>query len=131
MVDLFEFTLQKIVGRHLDTYFRVTGATPNSSIAISTIFPTSQSVLLSTLAALGGDEGTPGEGLSHGSRLSSGANRVTACIFKRPENCGLDAIKTSIERFEQSTPIVKRDLPDRLQQDRPDRWEDSPATKPS
>jgi hypothetical protein len=110
VVDLFEFTLQKIVARHLDTYFRITSP-PRMKYRNFSALRTEAAVLMSTLSALS----NPDDGSAVEAAFQKGSDHIEKLAgrpldFQSAENCGLDAIRSAIGRFEQSSPIVKREL---------------------
>ncbi len=110
VVDLFEYTLQKVVARHLDTYFRVTNPPQIKYRDLKSLSP-DVAILLSTLAALSHPKNPEDveRAFAHGAEHIS---QITGrdLHFQPPENCGLNSIRKAIERFEQSTPIIKREL---------------------
>ena len=110
VVDLFEFALQKIVGRHLDNYF--SSARPGR-IQYSSIDQLTKeaAVVMSTLAALSNPESESdiaaafANGSEHFEDLTG-----RPLVFEPAENCGLQEIRTAIERFEKSSPLVKKEF---------------------
>ncbi|MDF1812530.1 MAG: M48 family metallopeptidase [Verrucomicrobiales bacterium] len=110
MVDLFEFTLQKVVSRHLDTYFHVTRP-PRIRYRNIGQLTTEAAVLISTLSAFSNPENEK----QIRSSFKKGSDHIRALTgrsleFQSAENCSLDAIREAIHRFEESTPIIKREL---------------------
>ncbi len=110
VIDLFEFMMQKIVERHLDTYFQ---GNRSPRIRYHEIGQLGQeaAVILSTLAVLSHPERPEEvrEAFSRGSRhFETLAGRPLA--FQPAEHCTLAGIKRAIERFEQGSPLVKREF---------------------
>ncbi len=111
MVDLFEFTLQKVVGRHLDTYFRVRKPTRIRYRRISDL-QQETSVLVSTLAAFSNPDSQSDMEASFASAAAhlSEVDGGISVSLQGPESCGLVAIREAIEKFEAATPIVKKEF---------------------
>lgn len=108
-VDLFEFALLKVVHRHLDVFFR---KTPPPRIRYRTLGQLSEetAIILSTLAALSHpDDPSAVESAFAGAvrELDSSSASIT---FQPAEKCGLDQIGKALNRFNQATPILKRQL---------------------
>ena len=108
-IDLFEFTLQKIVRRHLDIYFR--RARPRR-IAHRKFADVAEEmgVLFSTLAYLGHRDNR---------RAAEETYRLVIVDLKSelggsgpemlaPEDCTLDVIGTALDRCDAATPLVKK-----------------------
>ena len=109
-VNLFEFTLQKIVSRHLDTYFHQLPLPQIRYRKIDKLLHET-AVLISTLAALGNS--ADHEAIQEAFR--TGAAHIeeithTSVPFLSEDQCGLDQIGNSLDRFAQATPTVKKQL---------------------
>ncbi|MDF1753512.1 MAG: M48 family metallopeptidase [Verrucomicrobiales bacterium] len=110
VVDLFEYTLQRIVSRHLDTYFEITRP-PKIKHRNYSQLTQEASILISTLAALSHPENENDieKAFQYGSDYFENLARRPV-EFQPGENCSLDAIRNAISQFEMSTPIIKREL---------------------
>jgi Zn-dependent protease with chaperone function len=108
-VNLFEFTLQKIVKRHLDLYFRRTQP-PRIRYQAFAPLADDAAVLLSTLAFLGAKE--EADALA---AFRAGAATLESEIGGRLEvkpgnECGLPRIDEALDRFDAAAPMVKKKL---------------------
>ena len=108
-VDLFEFTLQKIVARHLDIYFQ---NRPATRIRYKSLAPLAEdaAVLLSTLAGLGAENVERIE-----EAFAAGAKELEMEVGERlrllsADQCGLQKIDQALNRFDEAAPMVKRKL---------------------
>lgn len=108
-VDLFEFTLQKIIQRHLDIYFN---RTPRTRIRFKEFAPLAEdaAVLLSTLAGLGSTDMDMVQ-----AAFAEGAREIELEIGGRlsllsPAECGLKRIDEALNHFDEAAPMVKRKL---------------------
>ncbi len=109
-IDLFEFTLQKIIHRHLDLYFFQNRPRRIRYRRIAKL-KQETAVLLSTLAGLGSrDAGQMDEAFQQG--IDSIAGELGAPLPGRlgPEQCGLARIDEALDRFDEATPLVKKRL---------------------
>lgn len=109
-IDLFEFTLQKVIRRHLDVYYGHRNPLRIRHRKIDAL-QEDASVLLSTLAALGhrDDAAAAREAFRHGASQIEG--RTWATLAPLPlEQCGLDRIDRALDRFAEGTPLVKRQI---------------------
>ncbi len=109
-IDLFEFSLQKIIRRHLDIYF---GHKNPMRIRYRKIgaLEKEAAILVTTLAAVGnkGKDAEMQAAFRHGAREIEGETYGTL-EFQPPENCGLQSIDEALDRFAESTPLVKKRL---------------------
>jgi len=102
-VDLFEFMLQRVVQRHLDTHF---GKRRMPKIRYHQLdeLQYEANVLLTTMAALGGMD----------QMEAAYANALVDVRWSiaplPPEACGLDKIEAALEKFDRATPLVKKQL---------------------
>ena len=108
-VDLFEFTLQKIIQRHLDIYFNRRGS---ARIRFKNFAPLADdaAVLLSTLAGLGSSDMDKVE-----AAFKEGVKQIEMEIggdlaLLSPSECGLKRIDEALNRFDEAAPMVKRKL---------------------
>ncbi|BDS05617.1 Zn-dependent protease [Oceaniferula spumae] len=102
-VDLFEFMLQHIVQRHLDSHFRRTGHDKIRYRRIEQL-ETESNVLLTTMAALGGEDQM--ESAYRSALEESGATMT----MLPPSECGLKNVEQALEKFDAATPLVKKQL---------------------
>jgi len=102
-VDLFEFMLQHIVQRHLDTHFY---HRKHDKIRYRRIeqLEVETNVLLTTVAALGGEEQMV-KAYQAASKEVGGHMQMLP-----PQDCGLKNIELALEKFDSSTPLVKQQL---------------------
>ncbi|MCB1231944.1 MAG: M48 family metallopeptidase [Verrucomicrobiae bacterium] len=109
-IDLFEFTLQKVIRRHLDVYY---GYQNPLRIRYRKIDPLQEdaAVLLSTLAALGhrDDPEAAREAFRHGASQIEGHTFTTLAPLPL-DQCSLERIDQALDRFAEGTPLVKRRL---------------------
>ncbi len=109
-INLFEFTLQKVIRRHLDIHY---GHRNPLRIRYRRIEPLHEdaAVLLSTLATLGhaDDPEAAREAFRHGASQIEGDARATLAPVD-PADCRLDRIDAALDRFSEATPLVKRRL---------------------
>ena len=109
-VDLFEFSLSRIVSRHLDVYFQHSRP---ESIRYRNFkrLKRETGVLLSTLAAMShrGDDTATREAFAIATaHLEKAANIRVPHL--PAEECGLDRIEAALDKFSAATPIVKKHL---------------------
>ena len=102
-VDLFEFMLQHIVQRHLDTHFRRSGY-GKIRYRQMTQLKTESNVLLTTVAALGGEDQM--ESAYQAALEDSGSEMQ----MLPPSECGLKNLERALEKFDAATPLVKKQL---------------------
>lgn len=102
-VDLFEFMLQHIVERHLDSHFQRRGYGKIRYRRIEQLERESN-VLLTTLAALGGDQQMQE---AYQAALSDSGKTME---MLPPEACGLKNVEQALEKFDAATPLVKKQL---------------------
>jgi len=102
-VNLFEFMLQRVVQRHLDVHFgrRIIPKIRHRSI---NDLQHETNILLTTMAALGGE--------SQMEDAYAVAIEETGWSMQLlpPSECGLDKIEAALEKFNVSTPLVKKQL---------------------
>jgi len=109
-VNLFEFTLQKMVSRHLDTYFQIVSP-PRIRYRKIKNLELESSVLVSTISILSNpkDEAAIQEAFRYGAGHIEGITYSTL-PFLSQEDCGLAAISDALDAFAQATPIVKKQI---------------------
>ncbi len=106
-VDLFEFTLQKIIQRHLASQFGETRRDVVQFYSIKPLVPDC-AVLLSALAHAGSDDAAQQQ-----RAFVAGAPYLRATDglgFYPPENCSLAEIDAALERLAQAAPQIKKNL---------------------
>lgn len=106
-VDLFEFSLIQIVTRHLDTYFHHRKP-PRIQYRSFDSLKDETGVLLSTLAAMGGETGI-GEAFRRAESHLQGRNAFKV-PFKSANECSLQQIEAALEKFSRATPTMKKHL---------------------
>ena len=110
-VDLFEFTLEKVVKRHLDIHFQ-RERPPKVKYQSIVQLDEEASVLITTAAGLG----AAGDSKAAKQAFSTGAEELTKSVpgmtltMKSPQECGLQVIDKALEKFDRSTPLVKKQL---------------------
>ena len=102
-VDLFEFMLQHIVQRHLDSHFRREGF-PKIKFRKIEQLQHEANVLVTTMAAVGGDE------QMKDAYQAAVAESGWQIGMAAPEECGLKKIETALTQFNHATPLVKKQL---------------------
>jgi Zn-dependent protease with chaperone function len=109
-INLFEFTLQKVIRRHLDIYHGHQNPLRIRHRKIDAL-QEDAAVLLSTLAALGHRDHPQAslEAFRHGASQIEGKTWATLAPVPL-EQCGLDRIDAALDRFAEGTPLVKRQL---------------------
>ncbi|MEM8955020.1 MAG: M48 family metallopeptidase [Verrucomicrobiota bacterium] len=111
MIDLFEFTLQKIVRRHLDMYFR---RQPPPRVRYRQLgqLADEASVLLTTMAFLGNpnDEATAQAAFWEGAKELEASMGGGGMSVRAARECGLKNIDAALDRFDEATPLMKKRL---------------------
>jgi Zn-dependent protease with chaperone function len=108
-VELFEFVLQKIVLRHLDSQFN--GARKNI-VQFYTIKPLVPdcAVVLSALANVGSDNAAEiSKAFETGAPYLRAPDDADLNLLPK-ENCGVDQIDAALNRLAQAVPIIKKNL---------------------
>jgi len=107
-IDLFEYTLSRMVQRHLGRYFEGTGPTPVRFRSLKRLLPEAQ-VLLSTLARAGSrTEDEARRAFRHGVQ----ALHLESCVetILPSGQCTLAAVDEALKRYDAATPVLKRNL---------------------
>lgn len=109
-IDLFEFTLQKVIRRHLDTYFGESNSLKIRHRKLREL-ETEAAVLISTLARIGsrGDPEKNRDFFRHGAAPIESETHGTLERIS-PEKCTLDAVDAALDKFAQATPLLKKRL---------------------
>jgi Zn-dependent protease with chaperone function len=109
-VDLFEFMLQQVITRHLDTYFEKRGP---ERIRFTRLAPLRDKagILLSTLAAMSHPEDERAIQTAFSLAAQHLSEKYAVAIpFKSGDQCGLDRIRDALDDFACASPIVKKRL---------------------
>jgi len=106
-VNLFEFSLQKIIRRHLDLYFH---RTQPPRVRYQTIAPLAEdaTVLLSTLAFLGAREEADALAAFRAGAATLEPEIGGKLEVKPGDACGLPRIDAALDRFDAAAPMVKK-----------------------
>lgn len=102
-VDLFEFMLQHVIQRHLDTHFRQR-TYPKIRFRNLASLKQEANVLLTTLAMVGGKEQAAEAYQSALTETGWGMEMLP------PQACGLDQVESALKKFDHATPLVKKQL---------------------
>ncbi len=102
-VDLFEFMLQHVVQRHLDSHFR-RRAFPKIKFRRIDALQQETNVLVTTMAAVGGQDQMEA---AYASVVAESGWQMT---MAPPAECGLKNIEAALEQFSHATPLVKKQL---------------------
>lgn len=109
-IDLFEFTLQKIIRRHLDLYFNRMSS-PKIRYRRLAQLKHEATVLLSTMAGLGGrDDDEIERAYRQGIDMLMDELGSPPPMRLGPESCSLPQIDEALNRFDEATPLVKKRL---------------------
>ncbi len=108
-VNLFEFTLQKIVRRHLDLYFHRIQP-PRVRYQALTPLAEDAAVLLSTLAFLGAKEEADALTAFRAGAATLESELGGRLDVKLGNECGLPRIDEALDRFDAAAPMVKKKL---------------------
>jgi Zn-dependent protease with chaperone function len=110
-VDLFEFTLEKILHRHLDLYFQ---RRPPPDVRYGRLrdVATSASVLLSALAWVGarGDAARASHAFEAGVRALERTEPATRVALASQAECGLRALGSALDQLDHAGPLLKKAL---------------------
>lgn len=109
-VDLFEFMLQQVITRHLDTYFEKRGPERIRFTRLARLRDQA-GVILSTLAVMSHPEDKDAV-RSAFARVSQHVLETDAIEipFKTGDQCGLDHIRDALDDFAASSAVVKKRL---------------------
>lgn len=107
-VDIFEFMLQKVLERHLSAHFLHHGSARVRFTKISKLSD-EVNILLSTMAGIGAGDG---EELvtAYGSASNSIEGLGERISILPPERCGLAEVDKALDKLEQSSPVIKREV---------------------
>jgi Zn-dependent protease with chaperone function len=102
-VDLFELMLQRMVQRHLEAHFR-RQAFPKIKYRRIDALQHEANVLLTTMAAVGGDDQMAG---GYAAAMSESDWQIQ---MASPAECGLKNVESALGEFNLATPLVKKQL---------------------
>jgi hypothetical protein len=106
-LSLFEFTIQRVLLRHLEAHFERKAPPPAIHSTVSAVARPA-SVLLSSLAHAGQPRAEAAAAAFEAARRALGANgAVTLCP---PTQCGVDAIGRALGDLAQATPLLKQQI---------------------
>ena len=109
-IDLFEFTVERMVERHLDLFFNPRRAHPVRVRKLSQI-QRELSVLVSTLAGVGsGDADEQRHAFAIGARALAEHEPGLRIDHLGPEHCALDVVGRALERCDEATPLLKKGI---------------------
>jgi Zn-dependent protease with chaperone function len=107
-IDLFEYTLSRMLRRHLARAFEGEGPTPVRIRSLRTLLPDAR-VLLSTLARVGSrSEEQAARAYRHGAQVLQLRDESTELLPKK--SCTLQAVDEALERYDSATPALKKSL---------------------
>jgi Zn-dependent protease with chaperone function len=107
-IDLFEYTLCRMIQRHLTRNFEGTGRTPVRFRSLRKLLPDAR-VLLGALARSGSRTEEEAErAFRHGAHVLQ--LKEPAAAILPPGECGLAAVDKALQRYEAAAPALKRDL---------------------
>ena len=107
-VDIFEFMLQKVLERHLSAHFLNYGGVKTRYNKLSKLSD-EVNILISTLAGIGAanDEELV---TAYGAASNALAELGEKLSILPPERCGLDAVDKALDKLEQASPMIKKQV---------------------
>ncbi len=108
-IDLFEYVLQKIVLRHLDTQFNGPRKTVTQFYALAPL-AADCSILLSALAHVGSDDPAQCEAAFRQGAQSLSALMPSALRYVSSDDCNLPQVDTALARLNQAAPQLKKNV---------------------
>ena len=107
-VALFEYTLSRMIQRHLARHFDGVGSTPVKFRSLRTVLPDIR-VLLSTLARVGGrSEEEAAQALRQGAHVLHLSGEHAQLL--PAEECTLRNVDSALTRYDAATPTLKKSL---------------------
>jgi hypothetical protein len=107
-IDLFEYTLSRMIQRHLARHFEGIGPTPVRHRSLRELVPDA-GVLISTLGRAGSrNEEEAARAFRHGAQTLH-LKGVSTTILPASE-CSLEAVDRALNRYDAATPALKRSL---------------------
>jgi uncharacterized tellurite resistance protein B-like protein len=108
-IDLFEYVLQKIVLRHLDSQFSGARKAMVQYYALRPLAPDC-SVLLSALAHVGSDDPAQCEAAFRQGASNLSYYAQTPLVYVASDQCDLPQVDTALERLNQAVPQIKKNV---------------------
>jgi len=108
-VDLFEFMLEKVVERHLDSHFLRTGFDKVRYHSIE-VLRNESSVILSTLAGIGAADSGELEKAFDAAKEKFQKDTGSSLELLPPEQCSLSAVDKALDEFNLASPLVKQQI---------------------
>jgi Zn-dependent protease with chaperone function/uncharacterized tellurite resistance protein B-like protein len=108
-IDLFEYVLQKIVLRHLDTQFNGARKQVVQYYALKPLAPDC-SVLLSALAHVSSDDPTKCEAAFQSGARSLEAYAQSPLVYVASEQCDLSQVDAALNRLNQAVAQIKKSV---------------------
>jgi Zn-dependent protease with chaperone function len=107
-IDLFEYTLSRMIQRHLARHFEGVGPTPLRFRSLAPLLPDAR-VLLATLARAGSPTDEEAErAFRHGAKALQSSE--SAGVLPSPGECTLAAVDRALQRYDGATPSLKRGI---------------------
>ena len=107
-IDLFEYTLSRMLQRHLSRYFEGAGPTPLRFRSLRVLLPDAR-VLISTLARVGSrTEEEAARAFRHGAQALHIKEAAGAILPSR--ECTLASVDVALQRYDAAAPALKRSL---------------------
>ena len=107
-IDLFEYTLSRMLQRHLARSFEGTGPTPLRFRSLRALLPDAR-VLIATLARVGSrTEDEAGRAFRHGAQALQ--LKESAGAIPPSSECTLASVDSALQRFDAAAPALKRSL---------------------
>jgi hypothetical protein len=107
-IDLFEYTLSRMIQRHLARHFEGVGPTPLRFRSLAPLLPDAR-VLLATLARAGSPTDEEAErAFRHGAKVLQSSE--SAGVLPSPGECTLAAVDRALQRYDGATPSLKRGI---------------------
>ncbi|MFT5906756.1 MAG: Zn-dependent protease with chaperone function [Cryomorphaceae bacterium] len=107
-VDIFEFMLQKVLERHLSAHFLHYGGVKTRYNKFSKLSD-EVNVLLSTMAGIGAGNDEELE-TAYGAASIALEELSEKLSILPPERCGLDAVDKALDKLEQASPMIKKQV---------------------
>jgi Zn-dependent protease with chaperone function len=105
-IDLFEYTLSRMIQRHLARYFEGSGPTPLRFRSLKQLVPDAR-VLLSALARTGSrSEEEAARAFRHGAQ----ALQLVGAQIVPSSGCSLSAIDDALRRYDAASPALKKNV---------------------
>jgi Zn-dependent protease with chaperone function len=107
-IDLFEYTLSRMIKRHLTRYFEGMGPSPVRFRSLKKLLPDARA-LLSTLARVGSrSEDDAARAYRHGAQTLQLKGAALGILPK--SECTLAAVDEALRRYDAATPALKKEL---------------------